>query len=111
MPALPSAGLAVVRAGGGPHFLELRTYRFRAHSLYDPELYRDKAEVEQWRRRDPIDMLTHAMRDAGELSDDELAAMEDTLARQLEASVAAARAAPAEPVEDLTTFVYSPESS
>ena len=51
------------------------------------------------------------MRDAGELTDDELAAMEDTLARQIEASVAAARAAPAEPVEDLTTFVYSPESS
>ena len=34
-----------VRAGGGPHFLELRTYRFRAHSMYDPERYRDKAEI------------------------------------------------------------------
>ena len=38
-----------VRAGGGPHFLELRTYRFRAHSMYDPDRYRDKAEVEQWK--------------------------------------------------------------
>ena len=48
--------------GGGPHFLELRTYRFRAHSMYDPERYRDKAEVEQWRQRDPIEALgrTHA---------------------------------------------------
>ena len=55
--------------------------------------------------------LTRSLRDAGELSDDELAAMEDMLAGQIEASVAAARAAPAEPVEDLTTFVYSPESS
>ena len=100
-----------VRAGGGPHFLELRTYRFRAHSMYDPELYRDKAEVEQWRRRDPIELLAGRMRDAGELTDDELAAMETKLAEQLEASIAAARAAPAEPVEDLTTFVYSPESS
>ena len=43
-----------IRAGGGPHFLELRTYRFRAHSMYDPELYRDKAEVETWKQRDPI---------------------------------------------------------
>ena len=100
-----------VRAGGGPHFLELRTYRFRAHSMYDPELYRDKAEVEQWRRRDPIELLAGRMRDAGELTDDDLAAMETKLAEQLEASIAAARAAPAEPTEDLTTFVYSPESS
>src|SRR5512134_3045888 len=43
-----------VRAGGGPHFLELRTYRFRAHSMYDPELYRTKLEVEAWKQRDPI---------------------------------------------------------
>jgi pyruvate dehydrogenase E1 component alpha subunit len=100
-----------VRAGGGPHFLELRTYRFRAHSMYDPELYRDKAEVEQWRHRDPIEMLLGRMREAGELPDGELAAMEDQLAGQIDAAVAAARAAPAEPVEDLTRFVYSPESS
>jgi pyruvate dehydrogenase E1 component alpha subunit len=100
-----------VRAGGGPHFLELRTYRFRAHSMYDPELYRDKAEVEQWRRRDPIELLAGRMRDAGELTDDDLAAMETKLAEQLEASIAAARTAPTEPTEDLTMFVYSPESS
>jgi pyruvate dehydrogenase E1 component alpha subunit len=124
MPAWPVDGMDVeavehaarraaeaVRAGGGPHFLELRTYRFRAHSLYDPELYRDKAEVEQWRRRDPIELLAGRMRDAGELPDDELAAMEAKLAGQIEASITAARAAPDEPAEDLTTFVYSPESS
>jgi len=124
MPAWPVDGMDVeavehaarraaeaVRAGGGPHFLELRTYRFRAHSMYDPELYRDKAEVERWRRRDPIELLAGRMRDAGELPDDELAAMEAKLAGQIEASIAAARAAPAEPAEDLTRFVYSPESS
>ena len=98
-----------IRAGGGPHFLELRTYRFRAHSMYDPELYRDKAEVEQWRHRDPIEMLTRRMRDAGELTDDQITAIDDTLASQIDASITAARAAPAEPVEDLTKFVYSPE--
>ena len=41
-PAGPSRRSA---AGGGPHFLELRTYRFRAHSMYDPDRYRDKAEI------------------------------------------------------------------
>jgi pyruvate dehydrogenase E1 component alpha subunit len=124
MPAWPVDGMDVlavehaarraaeaVRAGGGPHFLELRTYRFRAHSLYDPELYRDKGEVEQWRQRDPVETLTARLRDAGQLTDDELAAMEDELAGQIEGSVAAARAAPDEPAETLTTFVYSPESS
>jgi pyruvate dehydrogenase E1 component subunit alpha len=101
----------VIRAGGGPHFLELRTYRFRAHSMYDPELYRDKAEVAEWRHRDPIEMLADRMRGAGELSAAELTSMEDKLAGQIDESIAAARAAPAEPVEDLTKFVYSAESS
>jgi pyruvate dehydrogenase E1 component subunit alpha len=100
-----------VRAGGGPHFLELRTYRFRAHSMYDPELYRDKSEVEEWKKRDPIDLLAGQMRDSGELSDADVAAINEDLAVRIEQSVTAARAAPAEPIEDLTRFVYSPESS
>ena len=51
-----------VRAGGGPHFLEYRTYRFRAHSMYDPELYRDKQEVEDWKKRDPIEQLIGSLK-------------------------------------------------
>jgi pyruvate dehydrogenase E1 component alpha subunit len=100
-----------VRAGGGPHFLELRTYRFRAHSMYDPELYRDKSEVDEWKKRDPIDLLAARMRDAGELSDADLAAIDDELVSQIDESIEVARAAPAEPVEELTRFVYSPEQS
>ena len=45
---------ALVREGGGPCFLELRTYRFRAHSMFDAELYRKKSEVEAWKKKDPI---------------------------------------------------------
>ena len=101
----------VIRAGGGPHFLELRTYRFRAHSMYDPELYRDKSEVEEWRKRDPIDLLAARMHDGGELADGELQAITDELTGEIDEAIAAARAAPVEPVEDLTRFVYSPESS
>ena len=105
------SAVEAIRAGGGPHFLELRTYRFRAHSMYDPELYRDKGEVEEWKKRDPIDLLAARMRDADELSDADLAAIEDELASQIDESIDAARAAPAEPVEELTRFVYSPEQS
>ena len=101
----------VIRAGGGPHFLELRTYRFRAHSMYDPELYRDKSEVEEWRKRDPIDLLAARMHDGGELADGELQAITDELTGEIDEAIAAARAAPVEPVEDLTRFVYSPESA
>ncbi|HUY45441.1 MAG TPA: pyruvate dehydrogenase (acetyl-transferring) E1 component subunit alpha [Streptosporangiaceae bacterium] len=100
-----------VRSGGGPHFLELRTYRFRAHSMYDPERYRDKAEIDEWKRHDPIDALVARMREAGEISDEDLAAIGAELASQISDAVEAAVAAPVEPVEDLTRFVYSPRPS
>ena len=96
-----------VRDGGGPLFLELRTYRFRAHSMYDPERYRSKDEVELWRRRDPIALLTERLRADGALGDDDLAAMEDAVAAEIDAAVAGARAGTLEPVEDLTRFVTS----
>ncbi len=121
MPAWPVDGMDVlaveraatlaaeaVRSGGGPHFLELRTYRFRAHSMYDPELYRGKDEVEQWRQRDPIDALSAAMTEAGELTAGDLAALDDELSAAIDASVVAARSAPAEDVKDLEKFVYTP---
>jgi len=100
-----------VRAGGRPHFLELRTYRYRAHSMYDPDRYRDKAEIEEWKKRDPITTLADRMRAAGEITDDEFASIDDKLAGEIAESVAAARAAPWEPAEDLEKFVYSPGPS
>jgi pyruvate dehydrogenase E1 component alpha subunit len=103
-------GLAVVRDGGGPCFLELRTYRFRAHSMYDPDRYRDKAEIEQWKTRDPIDGLISRLRAHGDLTDSDLDAMEREVSDELTSAMAAADAGPLEPVEDLTRFVYSERS-
>lgn len=100
-----------VRAGGGPHFLELRTYRYRAHSMYDPERYRDKAEVEQWKQRDPIEALAARMRDAGELADKDLAAIEAEVSAQITKAIETARSDPLEPVSSLTRFVYLRERS
>jgi pyruvate dehydrogenase E1 component alpha subunit len=96
-----------IRAGDGPCFLELRTYRFRAHSMYDPELYRDKAEVSHWRERDPIELLTTAMHTDGELDDEQLEAMTAAVRAEVDHAVDAAESAPLEPVEDLTRFVYA----
>ena len=50
----PGGRSHAVRESGKPYFLECRTYRFRAHSMFDAQLYRDKAEVEAWRHKEPI---------------------------------------------------------
>ena len=70
----PGGPSDAVRAGGGPHFLEMRTYRFRAHSMYDPDRYRDKAEIERWRERDPSTLLLDRTAGGGRLDDEDVAA-------------------------------------
>lgn len=96
-----------LRQGNGPYFLECRTYRFRPHSMFDTELYRTKEEVEQWKKRDPINLQVQRLRDAGLFSDQDLAELELSVAAEVEAAVAFAEAGSLEPVEDLTRFVYS----
>jgi pyruvate dehydrogenase E1 component alpha subunit len=98
---------AAVRKGEGPQFVELKTYRFRAHSMADPDLYRTKGEIEQWRERDPIDLFVALLREQGMLDDAGLAEIEAEVAAEIERAVAFAEAAPWEPVADLTRFVYS----
>jgi len=92
---------AFVRSGEGPFLLEARTYRFRAHSAYDPELYRPKEEVERWKKRDPIPALEGRLRQAGLLQPDDLTRIEAQAAKELEEAIAFAEASPWEPVEDL----------
>jgi pyruvate dehydrogenase E1 component alpha subunit len=100
------AALAV-RAGGGPHFIEFRTYRFRAHSAFDPELYRDKREVEAWKQRDPIATFAAALAAQGLLNDAAVAQLEAVIAAEIADAVAFAEAGTWEAVDALTRFVYS----
>ena len=95
-----------IRGGGGPCFLELRTYRFRAHSMYDPDRYREKAEIQQWKERDPIMALRSRLEAGGAAPD--VASWEDEVAAELEAATTFAAAAEPEPVEDLLRFVTTP---
>jgi len=97
----------VVRGGDGPYLLEARTYRFRAHSMYDPELYRTKEEVEEWKGRDPIVTFAARLRAQGVLNDGDLAQIEAEVASEIEVAVSAAEDGPCEPVEDLTKDVYT----
>ncbi|HSM45364.1 MAG TPA: pyruvate dehydrogenase (acetyl-transferring) E1 component subunit alpha [Acidimicrobiia bacterium] len=96
-----------VRAGGGPHFLEFKTYRFRAHSMFDPELYRDKEETEDWKERDPIELLRASMVSAGLLDDRAWSEMDERVAEEVDRAVVFAEAGTWEPVEELTRFVTS----
>jgi pyruvate dehydrogenase E1 component alpha subunit len=98
-----------IRDGHGPVFLEMRTYRFRAHSMYDPERYRGKDEVAEWRKRDPIEQLEARLRADDALDDALLATMAAEINADVDAACEAAEAAPVEPVEDLTRFVLTEE--
>ncbi len=99
--------VAAVRSGQGPYFLEYRTYRFRAHSMYDAELYRSKDEVAAWKQQDPIALLQQSLRNWHHLDANELAAMETAVAAEIDEAVAFAEAGPWEPVEDLSKDVYT----
>ena len=103
------AASEMVRSGEGPCLLELRTYRFRAHSMFDPELYRDKDEVEAWLKRCPIATYSATLRDRGMLDDPTLATMESEAAAEIGDAVAFAEDGSWEPVETLTRWVYSAE--
>jgi pyruvate dehydrogenase E1 component alpha subunit len=104
-----AANIAVthIRSGQGPYLLECRTYRFRPHSMFDTEQYRTKAEVEEWKQRDPIELLAERLTEAGLFSKEERQTLEQDVAAEVEASVAFAEAGTREAVEDLTRFVYS----
>ncbi|KRE81678.1 pyruvate dehydrogenase (acetyl-transferring) E1 component subunit alpha [Arthrobacter sp. Soil763] len=100
-----------VRSGGGPHFLELRTYRFRAHSMFDPERYREKEEVARWLERDPITLLRTALESAGHLPEPEWRRLQSDADAEVAAGVDFAEAGTPEPLADLTRFVYSEPGS
>jgi pyruvate dehydrogenase E1 component alpha subunit len=93
------------RRGEGPQFVECQTYRFRGHSMADPELYRSKAEVEEWKERDPITLFRERLIDWEMLSDPGAEEIEYSVATEINEAIAEAEAGPWEPAEDLTKDV------
>jgi pyruvate dehydrogenase E1 component alpha subunit len=94
-----------VRRDGRPFLLELRTYRFRAHSMYDPDLYRTREEIQQWKARDPIMLSRARLVAAGVLPPERLAALEREAEVAVADAVTEAEAGPLEPVEASTEDV------
>lgn len=94
-----------IRSGAGPFFLEARTYRFRAHSMFDTQAYRSRGEVEGWKPLDPIERLKAWMVANHQLADTEAVAIEAEVAAEIAGAVAFAEAGTLEPVQDLERFV------
>ncbi|MBB3239762.1 pyruvate dehydrogenase E1 component alpha subunit [Pseudomonas sp. Tn43] len=100
-----------IREGHGPFFLEFRTYRFRAHSMFDPQLYRDKAEVEQWKARGPIHTYSAQLKAEGLLDEPGFLEILAEVDAEVEAAVAYAESGSLEPLEDLSHDVYTSRSA
>lgn len=94
-----------VRAGKGPRFVELQTYRFRAHSMFDPDLYRDKAEIEEWKKRGPIHTFSGRLKEEGKLSEAEFLDIDARIGQEVQAAVEFADASPWEALDMLTSDV------
>lgn len=100
-------GLDHVRRTSSPYFLECRTYRFRAHSMFDAQLYRDKDEVESWRKRGPILRFRNWVLENGLLHEGDILGIEDEIDAEIARAVDFAEAAEVEPVEDLLRHVMA----
>ncbi|HEY8594888.1 MAG TPA: pyruvate dehydrogenase (acetyl-transferring) E1 component subunit alpha [Devosiaceae bacterium] len=107
--AVARRALEVMRETHEPYFLECRTYRFRAHSMFDAQLYRDKDEVETWRGKGPITRFRGWLEENGMIHARDLEAIEAAVKSEIDAAVAFAEAGTWEPLEDLTEHVYASE--
>jgi pyruvate dehydrogenase E1 component alpha subunit len=102
-----ATAVASVRETSRPFFLECRTYRFRAHSMFDPELYRAKAEVELWKQRGPLHTFSERLKAQGLLTEDRFLEIEREVMAEVQAAVEFAARSPLEPVSELLNDVHT----
>jgi len=100
-----------VRDSGTPFFLECRTYRLRPHSMFDAQLYRDKAEVDAWRKKEPIVRLRQWLETNHMIHPDELARIDAEVAAEIAEAIAFAEAGTWEPVAELTRFTHADKAA
>lgn len=96
-----------VRNTGKPFLLVCYTYRFRAHSMFDAELYREKEEVEDWKKRDPLLQLQQYIRAQQLIPENDISKIESKVEELVQQAIEYAEQGTWESIEDLTRFVYS----
>ena len=82
------------REGGGPTLLEIKTYRYKGHSISDPQKYRTKEEVEEYKQRDPLQLVLATIQKNKYATKEELAAIDKRVNEKVEASVKFAEESP-----------------
>jgi pyruvate dehydrogenase E1 component alpha subunit len=103
--------VARVRRAARPMFIECRTYRFRAHSMFDPELYRPKEEVELWKQRGPLHTFTDRLKAQQLFTEADFQALEAEVAAEVRAAIDFAESSPLEPLADLLRDVHTPSEA
>lgn len=99
--------LAEIRNGGGPRFLEIVTYRYRGHSMGDPERYRQAEEVEKWQENDPIGIYRKYLISEKIASSDALDDLEQKAEKETQTAVQFAESSPEPAPEELFVDVYA----
>jgi len=97
--------IGAIRETGKPAFLECMTYRFRAHSMFDAQLYREKAEVAEWREKGPIKRFRDWLLENRLVHQEEIDKIEERIDAEIAEAVDFAEAGTWEPVEDLGRHV------
>lgn len=112
--ALAERAIRKARQGGGPTFLEFKTYRWREHCgpYYDFDLgYRTEAEFEKWRRRCPVKMLSEYLLKNEILCNQDIEHMEHKLAAEIEDAVKFAKESPFPEKQLLLEHIYAPQNA
>lgn len=104
-----SKAAAHIRSGAGPYFLEIRTYRYKGHSVSDPAKYRTKEEVQSYQDRDPLKTTEEKILELGMASAEEIQAIKERIRMEIEDSVQFAEASPYPPASELYTDNYTQE--
>ncbi|HJP41624.1 MAG TPA: pyruvate dehydrogenase (acetyl-transferring) E1 component subunit alpha [Dehalococcoidia bacterium] len=105
------AAVKHTRSGSGPYFVEAMTYRYRGHSMADPELYRTKAEVEKFQGRDPIERLRHQMVEAGLLTAADHSELLDRIEGEVRECIEFADSSPNPDISTLFDFIIKEPSN
>jgi pyruvate dehydrogenase E1 component alpha subunit len=101
------AAISRARQGAGPTLVEAKTYRYRGHSRTDPAKYRAEGELEQWKLRDPIDLLGATLAAQGVLSEEAQQGLRDEIQAQVDAAADRAAQAPVLSLEETRAYVYA----
>ncbi len=95
-----------IRAGNGPFYLEIKTYRYRGHSVSDPGLYRTKEELEHYKTLDPIGIMEHAIKEEGLIPETRMMEIQSMIEQEIEDAVQFAEESPWPEPSELYTDNY-----